>query len=137
MSNRTAGMVFQAMQTQLTMHMQAQEEGLSTVLVHMAHLKQTVQQLEQVVQGQEHEVYNGKSKQLADQFAEQVEAAVEFKVFRSNRQKIVWAQLYLTGLAHQWLSVITMGSEDPGANPRHFEWVAWLTDFRAAFCTRD
>ncbi|KAG6894463.1 hypothetical protein C0993_011418, partial [Termitomyces sp. T159_Od127] len=30
-----------------------------------------------------------------------------------------------------------MGSNDEVLNPRHFQWVAWLADFRAAFGLRD
>ncbi|KAG5332892.1 hypothetical protein C0989_006453, partial [Termitomyces sp. Mn162] len=116
MSDRIVGMVFQAMQTQLTVHMQAQEEGLLVVLTHVVHLEQTVHQLKQVVHRQEQgylqqvlhvlkinlpEVYNGKSKQPVDQFAEQVKAVAEFEVFRSDQQKIIWAQSYFTGSAYQ------------------------------------
>ncbi|KAG6867421.1 hypothetical protein C0993_002963 [Termitomyces sp. T159_Od127] len=130
MSERIVGMVFQAMQSQLTAHMQAQDEGLSAVLAWVSQLEQMVQHLKQVAQGQDQcwvqqvlhvprinppEVYDGKSKQLIDQFAEQVKAAAEFEVFRDDWQKIVWAQSYLTG----------------------FSWDAWLVDFRAAFCTQD
>ncbi|KAG6867603.1 hypothetical protein C0993_000611 [Termitomyces sp. T159_Od127] len=152
MSERITGMIFQAMQSQLMAHMQAQDEGLSAVLARVSQLEQTVQHLEQVAQGQDQcrvqqvphvprinppEVYDGKSKQLADQFAEQVEAAAEFEVFRDDRQKIVWAQSYLPGSARQWSAVITTGSDDLTLNPRRFSWDAWLVDFRAAFCTRD
>lgn len=112
-------------------------------------LEQAVRHLEQVVQEQDQqqvhqlphaprinppEVYNGKLKQLADQFAEQVEVAAEFEVFRDEWQKIVWAQSYLMGSVRQWSAVITMGPEDWDLNPQRFNWAAWLADFKAAFC---
>ncbi|KAG6876450.1 hypothetical protein C0993_003006 [Termitomyces sp. T159_Od127] len=83
------------------------------------------------------EVYDGKSKALADQFVRQVEAAAEFERFRDNRQKILWAQSYLSGSAQDWSCIITTGDVDPEFSPRRFQWTAWLTDFKAAFCTCD
>ncbi|KAG6872084.1 hypothetical protein C0993_002452, partial [Termitomyces sp. T159_Od127] len=70
-------------------------------------------------------------------FAQQVEAAAEFECFRDDRQKIVWAQSYLTGSAWQWSAVIMTGADNSDINPRRFHWDAWLVDFKAAFCTWD
>ncbi|KAG6875697.1 hypothetical protein C0993_007957 [Termitomyces sp. T159_Od127] len=96
-----------------------------------------MQQVAHVLRINSPEVYDSKSKQLTDQFAEQVKAAAEFETFQDERQKIVWVQSYLTGSAQQWSAVITTGSDDLEINPRRFRWVAWLTDFKAAFCMRD
>ncbi|KAG6879906.1 hypothetical protein C0992_009897 [Termitomyces sp. T32_za158] len=145
-NEQIANMVFQAMQPRMAAHMQAQDDRIAEILTRLLQLKQAAQspreaqpaqQLLRVPRINPPEVYDGKSKQLADQFAQQVEAAAEFECFRDDRQKIVWAQSYLTGSARQWSAVITTGVDDPEINPRRFRWDAWLADFRAAFCTRD
>lgn len=41
------------------------------------------------------------------------------------------------GLAQDWLSVITMGSDNPTVNPKHFWWQAWKEDFKMVFCIQD
>ncbi|KAG6876007.1 hypothetical protein C0993_006263 [Termitomyces sp. T159_Od127] len=142
-NRRVAHMVFQAIQAQLTAQLQASLDGIHKSLEGVY---QRLTRLEQVAlepRAAGHipkinppEVYDGKSKQLADQFTHQVEAAAEFELFRDDRQKIVWAQSYLSGLAQEWLYVITTGSGDPDLNPRRFQWDAWLADFWATFCTR-
>ncbi|KAG6882883.1 hypothetical protein C0993_008799, partial [Termitomyces sp. T159_Od127] len=60
--------------------------------------------------------YDGASRQLADQFISQVEAAAEFERFRDERQKILWVQSYLSGSALTWSHVITTGAEDLALN---------------------
>ncbi|KAG6876163.1 hypothetical protein C0993_005237 [Termitomyces sp. T159_Od127] len=77
--------------------------------------------------------YERVSKLLVDQFVCQVKAAVEFRVFENNHQKILWTQSYLTGLVQAWLYIITLELNDKELNPRRFQWVAWLMDFKAAF----
>ncbi|KAG6878324.1 hypothetical protein C0993_008502 [Termitomyces sp. T159_Od127] len=83
------------------------------------------------------EKYDRVSKSLVDQFISQVKAMAEFEAFHDKRQKILWAQLYLTGSALAWSHIITMGSNDLAANPWHFGWAVWLGNFRAAFSLRD
>lgn len=75
------------------------------------------------------EKYDGASKQLADQFISQVEAAAEFERFHNERQKVLWAQSYLSGLALTWSCVIMTGVDNPTLNHRRFLWTAWLEDF--------
>ncbi|KAG6867685.1 hypothetical protein C0993_012441, partial [Termitomyces sp. T159_Od127] len=79
------------------------------------------------------EKYDGVLKTLVDQFVCQVEAVAEFEVFQDDHQKILWAQLYLTGSAQAWSCVITTRLKDEALNPWCFQWVAWLVDFKAAF----
>ncbi|KAG6859903.1 hypothetical protein C0995_002232 [Termitomyces sp. Mi166 len=80
------------------------------------------------------EVYDGKSKALADQFTHQVEAVAEFENFCDECQKILWAQSYLTRSAQDWSCVIMTGAANPKLNPCQFEWTMCLMDFKAAFC---
>ncbi|KAG5335158.1 hypothetical protein C0989_002093 [Termitomyces sp. Mn162] len=79
------------------------------------------------------EKYNRASRQLVDQFIGQVKAAAKFKRFRDECQKILWVQLYLSGLALTWSHIIMTGDKDPVLNPQHFIWKAWLTDFQMTF----
>ncbi|KAG6863850.1 hypothetical protein C0993_010145 [Termitomyces sp. T159_Od127] len=124
LSGQIANMVLQAMQPQLAAHMQVQDDRIKAILTWLLQLEQVAQELIHPP-----EVYNSKSKQLVDQFAQQVEAAAEFECFQDDWQKIVWVQLYLTGSAQQWSAVITTGVDDLDE--------AWLADFKAAFCTQD
>ncbi|KAG6887901.1 hypothetical protein C0995_011724 [Termitomyces sp. Mi166 len=67
----------------------------------------------------------------------QIEAAMHFKMFKNNQQKILWVQLYLSGSAQNWSCVITTGVDNPEMNPRHFSWRAWPNNFKAGFCMQD
>ncbi|KAG6897440.1 hypothetical protein C0993_007508 [Termitomyces sp. T159_Od127] len=160
-SMRIADVMFQAVQTWLVAQFQAQDTKLAEVLACIVQLEaaqapqglvmppmvQALLEQAMGVQVMQHvacaprinplEVYNSKSKPLADQFVQQVEAAAEFKMFQDNCQKILWAQSYLSGSAQQWSSVITMDLDDPAQNPCCFQWDAWVADFKASFCTRD
>ncbi|KAG6867129.1 hypothetical protein C0993_006482 [Termitomyces sp. T159_Od127] len=133
LSGQIANMVLQAMQPQLAAHMQAQDNRIEAILTRLLQLEQAAQEPREACQAQQllhvprinpPEVYDGKSKQLADQFAQQVE-------------KIVWAQSYLTGLVRQWSAVIMTGMDNLDVNLRRSHWEAWLADFKAAFCTQD
>ncbi|KAG6875619.1 hypothetical protein C0993_008277 [Termitomyces sp. T159_Od127] len=146
LSRQIANMVLQAMQPQLAALLQAQNNRIEAILTWLLQLEQAAQEPQEARQAQQllhvprinpPEVYDGKSKQLADQFAQQVEVAAEFECFQDNHQKIVWAQSYLTGLVRQWSAVITTGMDDPDVNLWRFCLEAWLVDFKAAFCTRD
>lgn len=66
-----------------------------------------------------------------------MEAAAEFEQFRNERQKVLWAQSYLSSSALAWSRVITTGADDPVLNPRRFLWAAWLNNFQAAFGLQD
>ncbi|KAH0583099.1 hypothetical protein H2248_010985 [Termitomyces sp. 'cryptogamus'] len=139
-SARIADVVFQAVQTRLAAQFQAQDTKLAEVLARIAQLRRRRAWRRCLCLKRRwsiQRVYDGKSKQLADQFVRQVEAAAEFEIFRDDRQKILWAQSYLSGSAQQWSSVVTMGLDDPVRNPRRFQWDAWVADFKASFCTRD
>ncbi|KAG6865019.1 hypothetical protein C0993_008354 [Termitomyces sp. T159_Od127] len=114
LSGQIANMVFQAMQPQLAVHMQAQDNRIKAILTRLLQLEQAVQESQEACQAQQllhvlrinpPEVYNSKSKQLVDQFAQQVKAVA--------------------------------GMDDPDVNPQRFCWEAWLADFKAAFCTWD
>ncbi|KAG6839646.1 hypothetical protein C0991_000552 [Blastosporella zonata] len=94
-----------------------------------------VQAVPEPIQINPPEVYDGRSKQLADQFLCQVKAAAEFEVFCDDKQKILWAQSFLTGTAQDWSCVITTSLGNPALNPCHFSWSDWIADFRAAYCT--
>ena len=143
---RIARMVFEAIKLDLTVQVQS---SLTEVQRSMETIAGRVAMLELAVQAQgtrgmrrgpkinPPEVYDRKSKLLADQFVRQILAAAEFEDFRDDAQQIVWAQSFLTGSAQDWSCVITTGEENCDQNPRHFQWSAWLADFRAAFCTRD
>ncbi|KAG6860303.1 hypothetical protein C0995_012925 [Termitomyces sp. Mi166 len=78
------------------------------------------------------EVYDGISKPLVDQYVHQVLAAAKFENFQNEEQKIVWAQSYLSV---NWFYVIMEGPGDSENNPCHFQWEAWLRDFKALYCT--
>ncbi|KAG6875691.1 hypothetical protein C0992_002816 [Termitomyces sp. T32_za158] len=142
LSGQIMNIVLQTMQPQLAMHIQAQDDRIAAILTRLLKLEQAAQELREAHHTQQllhiprinsPEVYDGKSKQLADQFAQQVEAAAKFECFQDNRQKIMWAQLYLMASAWQWSAVIMTGMDNPDINPQHFYWEAWLMDFRAAF----
>ncbi|KAG6867803.1 hypothetical protein C0993_010850 [Termitomyces sp. T159_Od127] len=139
-SARIADVVFQAVQTRLAAQFQAQDTKLAEVLACIAQLEaaQAPQGLVTPPVAQAPlEQATGVQVPLADQFVRQVEAAAEFEMFQDDCQKILWAQSYLSGSAQQWSSVITTGLDDPAWNPRHFQWDAWVTDFKASFCMRD
>lgn len=81
-------------------------------------------------------VYDGKSKELADQFVQQVSNAAKFEVFSDDEQRILWAQSFLSHQALAWSSVITSNG-DAASNPRRYDWDLWLAAFKSAYCTRD
>ena len=62
-------------------------------------------------------VYDGKSKELADQFLHQISSAAKFQNFTNDEQKILWAESFLSGQAHTWSATIT-SQGDPTSNPR-------------------
>ncbi|KAG5727064.1 hypothetical protein E4T56_gene20328 [Termitomyces sp. T112] len=161
-SARITDVVFQAVQIWLVAQFQAQDTKLAEVLARIAQLEaaqalpglatlpvsqaplehlagvQVMQHVARTPRINTLEVYNGKSKQLADQFVRQVEAAAEFEIFRDDCQKILWAQSYLSGSAQQWSSVVTTGSDDPAQDA--LTWIGQLqqgsksiTDYCTAF----
>ncbi|KAG6876240.1 hypothetical protein C0993_004788 [Termitomyces sp. T159_Od127] len=159
MAEQVASMVFDALQKDLMGQVRAQVQAsledmqnsmamltasvsntrgqLEVLAAHVANMEQTP-----CVSGPRPSIslpekYDGVLKSLADQFVWQVEAAAEFEVFWNERQKILWAQLYLMGLAQAWSCIITTGLDDKAANPQHFRWAAWLADFKAAFGMHD
>ena len=52
-------------------------------------------------------VYDGKSKELADQFLHQISSAAKFQNFANDEQKILWAESFLSSQAHTWSATIT------------------------------
>lgn len=134
---RIAKVVFDALQTELAAQLRTVQGGLEALADRMTRLERAERGPGPRPNINPPGTYDGASRPLADQFISQVEAAAEFEVFRSERQKILWAQSYLTGAALAWSRVITTGSDDPEANPRRFHWEAWLSDFKAAFGLRD
>lgn len=81
-------------------------------------------------------VYDGKSKELADQFLHQISSAAKFQTFADDEQKILWAESFLSSQAHTWSATITSHG-DPADNPRRYIWTDWVKGFTDAFCTRD
>jgi len=81
-------------------------------------------------------VYDGKSKELADQFLHQISSAAKFQVFADDEQKILWAESFLSSQAHTWSATITSHG-DPASNPRRYIWTDWVKAFTDTFCTRD
>ncbi|KAG6895647.1 hypothetical protein C0993_009344 [Termitomyces sp. T159_Od127] len=141
LQKRIMEMMFQALQTKLAARIQARLVGVLDKLEALD-MQMTSWERERHGSGPRPSInlpekYDGVSKNLVDQFISQVEATAEFERFCDDRQKILWAQLYLTALALTWSRVITTGFEDPDLNPRHFVWTAWLVDFKAAFGLRD
>ncbi|KAG6859679.1 hypothetical protein C0995_005786 [Termitomyces sp. Mi166 len=126
LKERVAKMVFQALQNDLAAQVQSSltefQADLDAVLVDIT-------QFELMVDSSgwygpkvnPPEVYNGKSKPLADQYDEE--------------QKIVWAQSYLSDSALNWFYVIMEGPGDSDSNLHCFQWEAWLGDFKALYCT--
>ncbi|KAG6880910.1 hypothetical protein C0993_003694, partial [Termitomyces sp. T159_Od127] len=104
---RIAKMVYEAMQADLAAQMQATAQlqaGLRDLQGGFEALAGKMAELERGGHGggprpniSPPEKYDGASRQLADQFISQVEAAAEFERFRDERQKILWAQSYLSG----------------------------------------
>lgn len=82
------------------------------------------------------EVYDGKDKEKAERFVQQIIVAAKFEHFDNDEQKVLWAQSYLTGTAHSWSALITFG--EPGTTDiRKVDWEAWIAGFRETFGTRD
>ncbi|KAG6839840.1 hypothetical protein H0H87_012781, partial [Tephrocybe sp. NHM501043] len=138
---RIAAAVFEALKKDLISEFDSQLMSLRTEL---ATAITRVAQMELLPLSRTHspkinppEIYDGKSKVSADQYMCQVTAAAEFEIFCNDRQKVLWAQSYLTGSAHDWSCIITKGSSDPTLNPRRCQWDAWLEGFKATFCTQD
>ncbi|KAG6863639.1 hypothetical protein C0993_010828 [Termitomyces sp. T159_Od127] len=140
--DRIVKMVFQALQAELSAQLQAISQlqarvgdiqgGLEALAGQIAVLEALggqVTELERGSQGSSPrphisppDKYNGVSKQLADQFISQVEAAAKFERFRDERQKVLWAQLYLSGLALMWSCIIMTSVDNTALNP----WCFWL-----------
>ena len=123
-----AKMVFQALQTDLVAQLQA---GLAEMQGRMDVLETRLAALERGDRGawqrpsiSPPEKYDGALRTLVDWFISQVEATAKFETFWDKKQKVLWAQLYLTGSALAWSQVITTGLDDPDLNLRCFEWGA-------------